>query len=278
MRAAPGGTSTDPDDLAVSNRGCGRNLPCGSPRQRYFPTISRTFSASSFERANRSFAKIARTSSRWFGMRSPIFTALKGDIMGISMSSFTIGGTLSAGTRANSNAWEREYCCSGLSSPRAPFSFSRMTFSSARETNTSSMIPLLRPPQVLGPDHGLFDLAAEPHVDEERAAAPPDDGARHAVEAVVRPAALDARVDDDRHVFAVLEGLERPRDRGEPALAGAAAELLPRLLHDPLRGLHHRLTGRRGRPRRRARSPRRPPPAVPQGTARSVRGPRGSTP
>src|SRR6266540_2492137 len=140
MRAAPGGTSTGPYDLAVSSRGCGRNLPCGSPRQRYFPTISRTFSASSFERANRSFAKIARTSSMWVGVRSTIFTALKGDIMGISMSSFTIGGTLSAGTRANSDAWEREYCCSGLSSPRAAFSFSRMTFSSARETTTASMI------------------------------------------------------------------------------------------------------------------------------------------
>src|SRR5437773_9336109 len=59
---------------------------------------------------------------------------LKGDIMGISMSSFTMRGTFSGGTRAKRDAWLREYCCSGLSSPRAAFSFSRMTFSSVRDT------------------------------------------------------------------------------------------------------------------------------------------------
>src|SRR2546430_3689739 len=68
-------------------------------------------------------------------------SALKGDISGISMSSFTIAGTFSAGTRAKSAAWESEYCCSGFNSPRTAFSFSRMTFSSARDTYDSSMVP-----------------------------------------------------------------------------------------------------------------------------------------
>src|SRR2546430_1398541 len=164
-------------------------------------------SASSFDRLKRSFAKIARTSSRCVGMRSTIFTALKGDIIGISMSSFTIAGTFSAATRANSAAWESEYCCSGFTSPRTAFSFSRITFSSARDTYDSSMVPLLRAPQVLGPDDGLLDSATEPDVDDESGAAMLYDGARHAVEPVVRPPFLDARIDDDRHALADLEGL-----------------------------------------------------------------------
>src|SRR2546428_562077 len=211
MRGARGGTSTGRGDLAVRNRGCGRNLPCASPRQRYFPTISRTLSASSFDRLKRSFAKIARTSSRCVGMRSTIFTALKGDISGISMSSFTIAGTFSAGTRANSAAWESEYCCSGFNSPRTAFSFSRMTFSSVRDTYDSSMVPLLRPPQVLGPDDGLLDPVAKTDIDDEGGAAALHDRAGHAVEPVVRPPFLHARIVADLHVLPHLSRSQHPR-------------------------------------------------------------------
>src|SRR5439155_4142900 len=88
----------------------------------------------------------------------------------------------------------------------------------------------LRAPQVLGPDDGLLDATAEADVDEERGRPLPDDGPGHAMEAVVRPPFLQARIDHDRHALAVFEGLERAGDGGKPALARAAAELLPRLL------------------------------------------------
>src|SRR2546427_11204164 len=137
------------------------------------------------------------------------------------------------------------------------------------------MVPLLRAPQVLGSDDRLLDPAAETDVDDEGGAAAFHDRARHPVEPVVRPSFLDARINHDRHPLPDLEGREGPRDRGEPALAGAATELLPRLLHDPLRGLDHLLTRRRGCPARRARGPRTPRRAVPRGTAASGLRPRG---
>src|SRR3989449_8172813 len=208
-------------------------------------------------------------------MRSTIFTALKGDIMGISMSSFRMIGTLSGGTRAKSDASERECGCSEFGSPRAAFSFSRMIFSAARDTFDSSIVPLLGAPQVFRAYDGLLDPHAEAEVDHESGTASLHDRTRHAVEPVVGQPFLDARVDDDRHALADIERLERPGDRREPAVAGAAAALLPRLLHDPLRGLDHLLTRRRGCPARRARGPRTPRRAVPRGTAASGLRPRG---
>src|SRR5207245_11055598 len=122
-------------------------------------------------------------------------------------------------------ALESKYCCAVFNSLRAAFFFSRMTFSSARDTYDASMVPLLRPPQVFVPDDGLLDPAPEANVDHEGGAASLHDRAGHAVEPVVRPPSLDARIDDDRHMLADLEGLERPGNRGEPALAGTAAAL-----------------------------------------------------
>src|SRR5207247_4477020 len=130
----------------------------------------------------------------------------------ISMSSFTIARTFSAGTRANREAWESEYCCSGFNSPRTTFSFSRMSFSSARDTYDSSMVSLLGPPQVLGPDDRLLDPTAEADVDHEGGAATLHDRARHAVEAVVRPPFLDTRVDDNRQPLVDLRSMQRPRE------------------------------------------------------------------
>src|SRR5207253_10778274 len=51
---------------------------------------------------------------------------------------------------------------------------------------------------------------SEADVDEERGPPLPDDGPGHAVEAVVRPPFLQARIDHDRHALADFEGLERP--------------------------------------------------------------------
>src|SRR5207247_9948429 len=143
------------------------------------------------------------------------------------MSSFTIARTFSAETRANREAWESEYCCSGFNSPRTTFSFSRMSFSSARDTYDSSMVSLLGAPQVLGPDDRLLDPTAEADVINDGGSAMLHDRARHAVEPVVRPPFLYTRIDDARHALAVCDGEQRPRDGGEPALARTAAERLP---------------------------------------------------
>src|SRR5438128_10432230 len=98
------------------------------------------------------------------------------------------------------------------------------------------MVPLLRPPQVLGSDDCFLDPAAEADVDDEDGAAAFHDRARHAMEPVVGPTFLHARSDDARHPLPDFELGVRPRARGEPALARAAAELPPRLLLDPFRG------------------------------------------
>src|SRR3990170_2144163 len=96
-----------------------------------------------------------------------------------------------------------------------------------------------RAPEVLRKDDRLLRPAAEAHVDDVRAPALRGDGPGHPVEPVVRPAFLHARIDHDGNPLARLELLEGAGDRGEPALARGAAELLPRLLHDSLRGLDH---------------------------------------
>src|SRR5438128_2309798 len=130
---------------------------------------------------------------------------------------------------------------------------------------------------LFGEAEALF-REARTDVNHEGGSAMLHDRARHAVEPVVRPPFLDTRIDDDRHALADLEGLQRPRDGGEPALARTAAELLPRLLHDAFRGLDHLLTRRRGRRARRARAPRTPRRVVLRGTAASGPRPRGPTP
>src|SRR5437016_12093991 len=50
---------------------------------------------------------------------------VEGDHMGVPMSPLTMRGTVAGGTRAKREAWLREFFCSGLSSPRAAFSFPR---------------------------------------------------------------------------------------------------------------------------------------------------------
>src|SRR3990172_1802609 len=98
---------------------------------------------------------------------------------------------------------------------------------------------LLCLPQVLREHDGLLGLAAETDVHDVRAAAALDHLAVEPVEAVVGLPLLDARVDQDDGALPDLERLQGARDRREPALAGVPAELLPRPLHDALRGLHH---------------------------------------
>src|SRR5437867_3593138 len=157
------------------------------------------------------------------------------------MSSFTSLWTWSGVTRVNRLACWRAYCCSIEREGRAAFSLSRRSRISASERFFSSTIDSLpsRALQVLGKDDCLLDFPAEPDVKDVRAALLRHHGPREAVEPVVGPTLLERGIDFDRRFLSDLERPERARNRREPPSSGAAAELLPRLFHDPLRSLYH---------------------------------------
>src|SRR2546429_1547799 len=185
--------------------------------------------------------------------------------------------TFSGGTRAKREAWLREYCCSGLSSPRAAFSLSRMTFSSVRDTYDSSIVfpharlrcsgrttaCLMRPPKRTSTRKAFPRRPTTvPVIPWNRWCGQPFWTLDSMTIVTFAPT---SKVWNERVVG------ESPRCRGPRRNFCRVFSMIP---FDAFTIARHR-RGRRGR---RARGPRTPRRVVPRGTAWCGHGPHGPTP